>query len=174
MGKRDVPLKTGSTQRILHRRQRRSELRPQITYVHKISWSLDVWFLRYASGQTDTRTYRHVHCNTSLPARGRSNYPSVMRLATDRQKVKTGNDDGENINGNVVGMKPLITRDKKSLSTTIAYTRVIGGWRTLENRNVGPLWSTVQCADPQNSLKSRSLWFVCRITWCRKHAYVIA
>jgi len=40
----------------LHRRQWTTELRPQVTYVHKISLSFDVWFLRHASGQTERQT----------------------------------------------------------------------------------------------------------------------
>ena len=40
-------------------------------YVQKISWSLDMWLLRYASGHTYTCTCRHANCNTSPPSRSR-------------------------------------------------------------------------------------------------------
>ena len=33
-----------------------------------------VWFLLYASGQTDRQTDKHANHNTSQPDRGRSNY----------------------------------------------------------------------------------------------------
>jgi len=50
---------------VLHCRQTRTWLRPQ-----KNSWSLDAWFLRHASGETDRETYRNTDCNTSYPPGG--------------------------------------------------------------------------------------------------------
>jgi len=47
-----------------HCRQRRTEPRPQVTGK---GWSLDVWSLRYASGQTNRQTYRHAVHSISHP-----------------------------------------------------------------------------------------------------------
>jgi len=42
-------------------------------HVQKISWRLEMWFVRYACGQTDRQTDRHADGNTSHPCRGQSN-----------------------------------------------------------------------------------------------------
>jgi len=56
----------------LYCRQRRTNHQPEV-HALKISWSLDVSFFRYASGQTyrERQTHRHAHRNTShSPPRG--------------------------------------------------------------------------------------------------------
>jgi len=62
MAKHGVIHKTGSTYYIVFIR---GPSHGHNWHLQKISWSLDVWFFRYASGQTDIQTHRHARCNTS-------------------------------------------------------------------------------------------------------------
>ena len=47
----------------------RTEPRPQVTCTENLV-KFDVWFLRFASGQTNRQTYRHADCNTLHPIGG--------------------------------------------------------------------------------------------------------
>jgi len=69
-----------SPHNILQHYHRRTDPLPQKTCIENFVEFGNVWFLRYASGQTD----RHTHHNTSYSSRGRSNnHTSSHTLLSD-------------------------------------------------------------------------------------------